>query len=233
VKKPKGANSPVSRSSKIVDRVEEEIRDFEKAQNVRPFRAMIQEPRSELSWTRDLDGYEDAFLSAENAMRRIYSMTEAAKAGFEAGDPESVTLDVFFYQVRAGLIQPNSYKVLEMLEWAQRIGKTQAFLFIQRLASELENARRRVPNAPELNEFRTSIVVNWLHWGFWLMSDDLIARLAQSIPLRRKGCNRQTITKLVRELKLVKHEHAERRPIIKDLGKGGVFSFRKGYLPKS
>ena len=42
---------------------------------------MILPPHPKLASTQTLDGYEDARISAENAMRRILAGTEAARAG--------------------------------------------------------------------------------------------------------------------------------------------------------
>src|SRR5438067_1466146 len=128
---------PKPQQTSIIDRVEEEI-----GQRVplELFRNLIEEPVSVLGWTKRVEGYEEARLSAENAMRRIYAATDAAQAGFEAGHPVSVWLDVFFYKIRAGLIQSDSSEVLDALQSAQQIGKTESYLFIQRLADELQNA---------------------------------------------------------------------------------------------
>ena len=65
------------------------------------------------------------------------------------------------------------------------------------------------------------------------MSDDLIARVATTIKLKPDGCNRQTITRAVKELGLVKHPDTARAPVVKDLGDKGVFVFRQGYPPPS
>jgi hypothetical protein len=80
----------------IVDRIENEIKSYEAQQNIRPFRNCIEEPLPKLAWTRTVDGYEEALLSAENAMRRIFASLLAARAGFEAGHPEAVLLESFF-----------------------------------------------------------------------------------------------------------------------------------------
>jgi hypothetical protein len=61
------------------------------------------------------------------------------------------------------------------------------------------------------------------------MSDDLVARVVTTAKLKPVGCNRQTITKAVKELGLLKHGDTARRPIVKDIGKAGVFIFREGY----
>jgi hypothetical protein len=224
---------PETRESSIVDRIEKEIRDYETEQNVRPFRDFILEPLPKVSWTKDLAGYEDARFSAENAMRRIYASTAASGAGFEADHPESVFLEVFFYKVRSGLIQADSLEILEMLRYAQRIGRTQAYLFCERLADELKNARKRVPGAPQFPQFRAVIASNWMLYGFWLMPDDLVARIATTTKMKPHGCNRQTITKIVKELHLVKHRDTARRPIVKGIGKDGILVFREGYPPKN
>lgn len=225
---------PETQDSSIRDRIEKEIKGYEVEQGVKPFRDYILEPPPDLSWTKDhLADYEDARLSAENALRRIWGGTDAAQTGFEVGHPESVDLDVFFDGIRTGRIQADSAEIVEMLQYAQRVGRTQSYLFIERLADELKNARKRVPGAPQFSEFRALLVLHWMHHGFWLMPDDLIARIATTRKMKPNGCNRQTITKAVKELQLVKHPDTAHRPIVKDFAKGGKLIFRDGYPPKS
>jgi len=224
---------PETQEGTIVGPIEKEIKAYENKQDVRRFRGLVLEPLPTLTWTKNLAGYEDARLSAENAMRRIYTSTDAARVGYEAGHPESVLLDVFFHKVRNGLIQADNPKILELLQYAQQVGKTQAYLFIARLADELKNARKRVPGAPQFPPFRALLVTTWVHHGFWLMSDDLIARIATTRKMKPDGCNRQTITKIVKELHLVKHRDTARRPIVKGIGKDGILVFREGYPPKN
>ena len=72
---------------------------------------------------------------------------------------------------------------------------------------------------------RAQVVARWMQNGFWLMSDDLIARIA--------CVSRQTITKAVKELALIKHRDSARRPIVKGVDENGVFIFREGYPLKS
>ena len=221
-----------NRGDDIVDRLVKDIMAYEAQWDVNLFQRYIEEPLPTLTWTKDLDGYKQAWLSAENAMRRIYAQTAPAMPGFEAGHPESVALDVFFFKVRSDWIQADGSEIVDMLVWAQQKGKMQAYFFIERLADDLKNARKRVPDAAQFNEFRTAVAVNWLRYGFWLMSDDLIASVATTAKFRRLGCNRQTISRAVKELRLMKHRHSARQPIITGCGEGGVFIFRKGY-PKN
>jgi len=101
------------------------------------------------------------------------------------------------------------------------------------LADELKNARKRVPGAPQFPQFRAVIASNWMRYGFWLMPDDLVARIATTTKMKPHGCNRQTITKIVKELHLVKHRDTARRPIVKGIGKDGILVFREGYPPKN
>jgi hypothetical protein len=208
------------KSDGVVDRVVNEIMES----SAFPLLAsMIEEPLEKLSWTRNIEGYENAKLSAVNAIARLYAATDAAQAGFES---ETAVLDVFLYKVRAGLIQSDSPEIPRRLQYAQHINK--ADWFIKRLSTEFNNAKKRVPDAPQFNQFRTQIVVVWLRYGFWLMSDDLIARTATTIKLKPDGCNRQTITKAVKQLGLVKHQDTARAPIVKGLGKNGVLIFKDG-----
>jgi len=131
------------------------------------------------------------------------------------------------------LIQADSPKIVETLQYAQRVGRTQSYLFIKRLVEELKSARKRVPGAPQFSKFRALLVAHWMHHGFWLMPDDLIARIATTRKMKPDGCNRQTITKAVKELQLVKHPDTAHRPIVKDFAKGGKLIFRDDYPPKS
>jgi hypothetical protein len=186
-------------------------------------RQMILEPVPNLAWTKQLDGYEDAQISAENAIRRIWSGMDAAQAGLK-GDP---WLDVCLYKVRAGLLRADSAEVLRCINHAQKIDKAESF--IERLTAELKNAKKRVAGAPQFNQFRAVLTERWVRYGFWLMSDDLIARVVTTIKLKPDGCNRQTITRAVKELRLVKHRDTARQPIVNDLGEGGMFIFREGY----
>ena len=113
----KGKKQSQVQESSIVDRVNEEIR-----QVVPPelFRGSIREPLPNLARTKSLDGYEEARFSAENALRKLYAATDAARAGFES---ESPILEVFFYKVRAGLIQSDSPEIVRWLKYALQIGK--------------------------------------------------------------------------------------------------------------
>ena len=210
-----------AQQSSIVDRVYEEV-----GQCVPPelFCDLILEPLPKLAWTKSLSGYEEARLSAEKALLKLYASTEAVQVGFES---ETAMLDIFFYKVRAGSIQSDSPEIPRWLQYAQHINK--ADWFVKRLDAEFNNAKKRVPKAPQFNQFRALIITEWVHYGFWLMSDDRIARIATTIKLKPDGCNRQTITKAVKELGLVKHQDTARAPIVKGLGKNGVFVFRQGY----
>jgi hypothetical protein len=181
--------------------------------------SLILEPILKLAWTRELDGYADARRSAENAMQRIYAGTEAARAGLK-DDP---WLDVCLYKVRAGLLQGDSPEVLRRIQHAQRIGNGQ--WFIGRLAAAFKNAAKRVPGTPKFSELRAALASYWLHNGFWLMSNSLIARLGH--------VSREAIRKAVRELKLMKHRSTTRgAPIVKGVDSEGRFIFAKGYPPK-
>jgi hypothetical protein len=114
------------------------------------------------------------------------------------------------------------------MQHARKIGKAE--WFFHRIAVELKNAKKRVPGAPQFNEFRAFLAATWVGLGFWLMPDDLIARV---LPKPFAGFSRQAITRAVRELGLVKHPDTARDPIVKGLGDGGVFLFREGYSPKA
>jgi hypothetical protein len=216
---------PETQEGTIVGPIEKEIKGYENKQDVRPFRGLVLEPLPTLTWTKNLADYEDARLSAENAMRRIYTSTDAARVGYEAGHPESVLLDVFFHKVRSGSIQADSSEILEMLRYAQQIGRTEAYLFCERLVDELKNARKRVPGAPQFPPFRALLVRTWVRHGFWLMSDNLIARITH--------VSRQAVAKAFKELALVKHRDTAHRPIVKGVDEKGRFVFRQGHPPKS
>jgi hypothetical protein len=192
---------------------------------------MILEPVPALAWTKGLEGYERARLSAEEAMLRIWSRTEGAhavtKSALAGGDP---WLDRCLYEVRVGSIQPGSPEILRRLEHAQKIGKAE--WFIDRLAAELKNVKKRVQGALPFSDIRAILATDWVRTGFWLMSDDLIARAMTTRKYTPTGCNRQTITKAVKDLRLIKHSDTSHRPIVKAFGKDGKFIFRTGYPPK-
>jgi hypothetical protein len=217
-----------SQRKRVSDHIYQELErpnSFALAEARRVLRDAILEPLPKLAWTKEgLEGYEDARISAENALRRIWAATNAARAGRE-GDS---WLDVCLYKIGAGLVRADSPEILHCVQHAQKIGKGE--WFIDRVAVELKNAKKRVPGAPQFNEFRAFLAVTWVKFGFWLMPDDLIARV---LPKPFAGFSRQAITRAVNELGLVKHWDTEREPIVKGLGEGGVFVFRRGYPPKA
>jgi hypothetical protein len=187
-------------------------------------RDTIQEPLPIAAWTRELKGYEDARISAENAIRRIWDRTDGARA-IREGNP---WLRYCLYKIRAGLLPADSPQILRCVQHAQRIGKAE--WFFGRVAAELKNAKKRVPGAQQCNEFRAFLATVWLRYMLWLMSDALITRVLRG---RAAGYSRQAITRAVKELGLVKHPDTARAPIVKDLVEPGVFIFREGYPPKS
>jgi hypothetical protein len=126
----------------------EEANSFALAQARRAARDAIDDPIPELAWTRGEKGFEDARVSAENAMLRIWAGTAAARAGRES-DP---WLGVCLYKIGAGLFRDDSPEILRYMQHAQRIGRGE--WFIDRVAVELKNAKKQVPGAPQFNEFR-------------------------------------------------------------------------------
>jgi len=209
------------KQSSLTDSIYEELEQpgFGYAEARRLLSDLILEPLPKLASTKALPGYNDARISAENAMRRIWEGTEAARAGRE-GDP---WLGVGLFLVRVGLIDIHSSGFLRLMLHAQKIGKAQ--WFIERLTDELKNARKRVPGAAQFSRFRALLVRTWMHYGFWLMSDNLIARLTH--------VSRPAVAKAVKELALVKHRDSVGRPIVKSLDKDGRFVFREGYPLKT
>ena len=199
---------------------------FAAAEARKVIRDTITDPLPKWAWTRELQGYDDARISAENAIRRIWDATDGARAGRE-GNP---WLGICLYKIRAGLLRADSPEILRCVQHAQKIGKAE--WFFDRVAAELKNAkkRKRAPGAPEFNEFRAFLATTWLRYGLWLMPDALIARV---LPKPYAGYTRQTITRAVKELGLVKHPDTARDPIVKGLGESGAFIFREGYPPKS
>jgi hypothetical protein len=198
------------------------------------FEALIEEPVQKLVWTKSLEGYKDARLSAADALLRLFVATDAARAGFECEHP---TIDVFLFKIGAGLIKSDSPEINDMLEHAQSVGK--ADYFIKQLAIKFDNAKKRVVRkygefeisgtcVSDLNYFRTMLTSGWIKWGFWLMSDETIASVVNTAKLKPAGCNRQTITKAVKELGLLKHQET----IVKGIGENSVFIFEDGYPPK-
>jgi len=197
---------------------------FALAEERKVIRDTIQEPLPILAWTRELQGYEDARTSAENALRHIWDGTDGSRA-IREGNP---WLNFCLYKIRAGLLRADSPEILRCVQHAQRIGKAE--WFFDRVAADLKNAKKRVPGAPQFNPFRAFLATTWVRSGLWLMPDDLIARV---LPMPHAGFSRQAITRAVKELGLVKHPDTARAPIVKGLGPGPVFIFREGYPPKS
>jgi hypothetical protein len=193
------------------------------------FERLIRDPHQKLSWTKSLERYEDARLSAVNALLRLWAATKAAHAGFES---EHSKIDVLLFKVGAGLIKSDSPEISDMLEYAQSVGK--ADYFIKELAVKLQNAKKRVVRqygdfvCSDLNRFRATIVLLWMESGLWLMSDETIASVVTTKGWKPLGCNRQTITRAVKELQLLKH----RETVIKGIGEKGLFIFKDGYPPK-
>src|SRR5262249_37746631 len=151
------------------------------------------DPLPKWAWTRELQGYEDVRISAENALRCIWDGTDGARA-IREGNP---WLSFCLYKIRAGLLRADSPEILRCVQHAQKIGKAE--WFFDRVAAELKNAKKRVPGAPQVNEFRVFLATTWLRYGLWLMSDDLIARV---LPKPFAGFARQAITRAVKELGL-------------------------------
>jgi hypothetical protein len=182
----------------------------------KPLNNLVLEPIAKLAWTKEVQGYDAARLSAEKAMQRIYAGTKQARAGLE-GDP---WLDVCLYKVGAGLLRHDNPEILRSIQHAQKIGKGQ--WFIEKLAAAFKNAAKRVPGASEFSRLRASLARYWLYNLFWLMPDALIARLAH--------VSREAIRKAISELKLVKHAGTARgAPVVKGLAGDGRFIFREGY----
>jgi hypothetical protein len=211
-----------------VDHIYQELEhsnSFALAEARKVIRDTIQEPLPNDAWTKELEGYEDARTSAENALRRMWDGTDGVRA-VSKGNP---WLSFCLYKIRAGLLRADSPEILRCVQHAQNIGKAE--WFFDRAAAELKNAKKRVPGAPRFNQCRAFLATTWLRCGWWLMQDHLIARL---LPKPCTGfSSRQAITRAVKELGLVKHPDTARAPRVKDLGPGGVFIFREGYPPKS
>ena len=197
---------------------------FAQAEADKAVRNAVHDPLPKWAWTRELPGFENARISAENATRRRWDGTDAARA-IREGNP---WLGSCLYKIRAGLLRADSPEILRCVQHAQRIGKAE--WFFDRVAAELKNAKKRVRGAPQLSNLRVLLAATWLRYGLWLMPDDLIARV---LPKPCAGYSRQAISRAVEELGLVKHPYTERAAIVKDLGPGGVFIFREGYPPKS
>jgi hypothetical protein len=197
---------------------------FALAEARKAIRNAVHDPLPMWAWTRELQGYEDARISAENATQRIWDGTDAARAIREEGNP---WLNVCLYKIRAGLLRADSPVILRHVLHAQKMGEAE--WFFDRVAAELRNAKKRVPGAPQFNQLRAFLAAAWLRNGLWLMPDDLIARV---LPMPVGGYNRQTISKAVKELGLVKHPDTARAPIVKYGGLDVMFIFREGYPPK-
>jgi hypothetical protein len=215
-RKKRSNQNPSSVTSQVYEELQQPGFALTEARRLRS--GLVLEPRPELAWTKELRGYNEARLSAENAIGWIYAGTEAASAG-RHGDP---WLDVCLYQVRARLLQADSPEILRCLQHAQRIGKGE--WFIEQLAADFKKAGKRVPHAHQFSELRALLAHVWMSNCLWLMSDGVIAsRLHKS---------REAVRKAVKELKLMKQPETARAPIVKGVDSDGRFIFRAGYPPK-
>jgi len=205
--------------------------------------SLVELPVGKLLWTRGLEGYEAARLSAANALVRLQAETDAMQAGFESASPK---LDSTLYRLGAGIIDANDPEVVDAFTLAQRLGKGADFA--KRLAAKVQNASKRVPlvypapdgerldgtEAADANPFRVFLAMKWLSVAFWLMSDETISRVLSALKLPPRPnsptaiCNRQTVTGAVKEMGLVKHAET----LVKGIGAKGVFILKDGYLPR-
>ena len=204
-----------------VDHIYQELEhpnSFAQAEARRVLRDTILPPLPILAWTRELQGYEDARISAEKALPRIWDEIAGARA-IREGNP---WLSFCLYNIRTGLLPAESPEILRCVRHAQRIGKAE--WFFDRVAAELKNAKKRVPGAPQFNRFRAYLATIWVRSGLWLMPDDLIARV---LPMPYAGFSRQAISRAVKELGLVKHPDTARDPIVKVWGKAERLFFAK------
>ena len=206
--------------SSVTSQIYEELQQpgFALTEARRLLSGLVLEPSPELACIKELPGYNEARLSAENAIGWIYAGTEAASAGRQ-GNP---WLDVCLYKVRARLLQADSPEILRCVQHAQRIGKAE--WFIEQLAAGFKKAGRRVPHAHRFSPLRAFLAHAWMSNCIWLMPDGVIASCS--------NISREAVRKAVKELKLVKHPETARAPIVKGVDKGGRPIFRGDYPPK-
>ena len=135
----KGEEQSQVQESNIVDRINEEI-----GQVVPPelFRDSIREPSPKLAWTKSLDGYEEARFSAENALRKLYAATDAARAGFESQSP---LLEVFLHKVRAGPRVPGEATAKTMTS-SLRLAKASSVSVLGRATATHSQRLRQLPS---------------------------------------------------------------------------------------
>jgi hypothetical protein len=198
--------------------------------------AILSVPK-EFAWTKTLAGYEDARMSAVNALHRLWASGQAAAAGHNSKTPR---VDIFLFQIRAGRIDKNDPSIPKMIDCAEKHGFPCNIR--ERIIEEFHNAEKRVGKRYcgvnianslfyDLNFFRMVLAVNWVGLLFWLMPDRLIADFLSShnfVP-EDYNCNRQTISEAIKQMRLLK----SKPPIVKSIGSNFRWFFTEGYPPKT
>lgn len=183
----------------------------------------------ELQWTAKLPLFQQARQSSIDAMMYVHAQTQALRCSFNA---ESAHIEQTLFQIRAGLILSNSPRIVQLVAYAQKVGKGRTIH--RKIDDALRDAeRRKDPGVmlSDLNIFRFTLAVFWTGFLFWLMSDDNIARFVHSNRLvpAKFACNPSSITKARQELRLVK----SKRLLVKAVGPNFHWTFTPGYPPNS
>lgn len=195
------------------------------------FEVMVDEPPWRLLWTMDIPQYVEAMVSAAFALRDLYLATENARHLMCS------PIDRFLWEIGVGLRQWDDPEIPHYVAEAQKFNRPD---IIKELASKIQNAKRRTTieyggvdltrtGISDLNAFRWLLAKNWTSKMFWLMSDDMIARVVTTMKLKPDGCNRQTISEAVKQMGLVK---CPGKPLVKDIGPKGIFIWADGYPPQ-
>jgi hypothetical protein len=189
---------------------------------VEPIR--LQPLTREHRWTADLPGFEEAQLSARNAIMFLVAQTEAMRCSFEA---DSAYIEQLLFSIRAGLIGPADNRIIELIRHAQQIGKGRTiYRGIDAALHDAERRKRKGTVLFDLNTFRLTLAYFWIGFLFWLMSDGNIAAFIANLDSSLK-CDPSSVTKARKDLRLIKSE----RLLVKAVGKNFHWTFVSGYPP--
>jgi hypothetical protein len=177
-------------------------------------------------FVRQHPGYETAVQSARNAVVKLYSKTPEAQVGFDQKTKTFNTGKQFEYDLGKHLIAhgfitegPES-KIDEVIKLGMEVKGTG---IIEEIRQALHNAEKLEAPKPRwhrgFNLTRGVVAFFWVREHLWLMTDETIKDWFNRKARRLKdgGINRQTVTKMVKELGLKKSP----RPLVKELNKSG------------
>ena len=187
-------------------------------------------PNLELAWTADLPGYEAARLSARKAVFATFTNTQSVAAT----DKINPVIEDFLHRIRCGMLKESDPELVCIKALAPKRH------FIRRAINEaFKTARKRVKQKAfhgfdssqtlfaDVNLFRLGVLAQgWLCDLFWMMSDKTIADCIQRRHLKDGGCNRNTVTRIIKEMALKKGPL-----LVKGVSKENQLVFHTDYVP--